>query len=126
MSACASGIFEVDKTDDPHMRRAIIFLAAYFALILAVLVSSPFITFISDYALPLTGLLFVFGGVGAGLMAGVGRKVWKAVWDGFLGIAPAVPLLMMAASVRYIVQMGGILDTIDWSRLYNVVLLEQR
>jgi len=94
------------------MRKAIVFLAIFFALILAVLVASPFITFLSDYALPLTGLLFVIGGIGAGLMAGVGKSVWKAVWDGFLGIAPAVPLLMMAASVRYIVQMGGILDTI--------------
>ena len=106
------GNFEVDETDDPRMRSAIIFLAIFFALILAVLVASPFITFLSDYALPITGLLFVIGGIGAGLMAGVGRAVWKAVWDGFLGIAPAVPLLMMAASVRYIVQMGGILDTL--------------
>jgi uncharacterized ion transporter superfamily protein YfcC len=106
------GNFEVDQTDDPRMRRAIIFLAVFFALILAVLVASPFIAFLSDYALPITGLLFVIGGIGAGLIAGVGRSVWKAVWDGFLGIAPAVPLLMMAASVRYIVQMGGILDTI--------------
>ncbi|MCX6033845.1 MAG: AbgT family transporter [Chloroflexi bacterium] len=102
------GSFEVDKTDDPSMRAAIIFLVIFFALILAMLVASPFITFLSDYALPITGLLFVIGGIGAGLIAGVG----KAVWDGFLGIAPAVPLLMMAASVRYIVQMGGILDTI--------------
>jgi uncharacterized ion transporter superfamily protein YfcC len=106
------GAFEVDETDDPRMRRAIFFLAIFFALILAVLVASPFVTFLSDYALPLTGLLFIIGGVGAGLMAGVGRSVWKAAWDGFLGIAPAVPLLMMAASVRYIVQMGGILDTL--------------
>ena len=106
------GNFEVDETDDPRMRSAIIFLAIFFALILAVLVASPFITFLSDYALPITGLLFVIGGIGAGLMAGVGKAVWKAVWDGFLGIAPAVPLLMMAASVRHIVQMGGILDTL--------------
>jgi uncharacterized ion transporter superfamily protein YfcC len=106
------GSFEVDKTDDPRMRRAIVFLAIFFALILAVLVASPFITFLSDYALPLTGLLFVIGGIGAGLIAGVGKAVWKAVWDGFLGIAPAVPLLMLAASVRFIVQSGGILDTV--------------
>jgi uncharacterized ion transporter superfamily protein YfcC len=106
------GNFEVDKTDDPRMRKAIVFLAIFFALILVVLVASPFVGFLSDYALPITGLLFVIGGIGAGLMAGVGKAVWKAVWDGFLGIAPAVPLLMMAASVRYIVQMGGILDTI--------------
>jgi uncharacterized ion transporter superfamily protein YfcC len=106
------GNFKVDQTDDPRMCRAIVFLAVFFSLILVVLVASPFVTFLSDYALPLTGLLFVIGGIGAGLMAGVGRAIWKAVWDGFLGILPAVPLLMMAASVRYIVQMGGILDTI--------------
>jgi len=106
------GSFELEKNDDPRMRAAIVFLAIFFVLILAVLVASPFITFLSDYALPLTGLLFVIGGIGAGLVAGVGKAVWKAVWDGFLGIAPAVPMLMMAASVRYIVQMGGILDTI--------------
>jgi uncharacterized ion transporter superfamily protein YfcC len=106
------GSFEIDKSDDPRMRTAIIFLAIFFALILVELVASPFVTFLSDYALPLTGLLFVIGGIGAGLIAGVGKSVWKAAWDGFLGIAPAVPLLMMAASVRYIVQMGGILDTI--------------
>jgi uncharacterized ion transporter superfamily protein YfcC len=106
------GSFEVEKTDDPRMRAAITFLAIFFLLILAVLVASPFVTFLSDYALPITGLLFVIGGIGAGLIAGVGKAVWKATWDGFLGISPAVPLLMMAASVRYIVQMGGILDTI--------------
>jgi uncharacterized ion transporter superfamily protein YfcC len=106
------GSFEVDQINDPRMQAAIIFLAVFFVLILAVLVASPFITFLSDYALPITGLLFVIGGIGAGLISGVGKAVWKATWDGFLGIAPAVPLLMMAASVRYIVQMGGILDTI--------------
>lgn len=106
------GAFEAEQNDDPRIRAAIVFLAVFFALILAVLVASPFIEFLSEYALPITGLMFVIGGIGAGLIAGVGRAVWKAAWDGFLGIAPAVPLLMMAASVRYIVQMGGILDTI--------------
>jgi uncharacterized ion transporter superfamily protein YfcC len=106
------GSFQVDKTDEPRMRTAIIFLAVFFLLILAVLVASPFISFLSDYALPITGLLFVIGGIGAGLLAGAGKTAWRAAWDGFLGIAPAVPLLMMAASVRYIVASGGILDTI--------------
>ena len=106
------GTFEVDKVDDPRMRKAIIYLVVFFILILAVLVTSPFITFLSDYALPITGLLFVIGGVGSGLLAGAGKATWRAAWDGFVGIAPAVPLLLMAASVRYIVQIGGIMDTI--------------
>ncbi len=117
------GSFEVDNTDNPRMRSAIIFLTFFFTLILGVLVASPFIVFLSDYALPITGLLFVIGGIGAGLIAGVGKAVWKAVWDGFLGIAPAIPLLMMAASVRYIVQMGGILDTIlYWASTFTTGL----
>lgn len=97
---------------NPRMRRAGIFLALMFAIILTVLVASPFVAFLSDYALPLTGLLFVIAGIGSGLLAGVGNAVWKAAWDGFLGIAPAVILLLMAASVKFIIASGGILDTI--------------
>lgn len=97
---------------DPRMRRAGIFLALLFLLILAVLVASPFVPFLSDYALPITGLLFVIAGIGSGLLAGVGRGVWKAAWDGLVGIAPAVILLLMAASVKLIFASGGILDTI--------------
>jgi len=106
------GSFDVDLTDDPRMRNAIVFLIVFFILILSVLIASPFIAFLSEFALPITGLLFVVGGVGSGLIAGAGKATWKAAWDGFLGIAPAIPLLLMAASVRYIVQMGGILDTL--------------
>ena len=106
------GAFQVEAETSPQMRRATIFLAVFFALILAVLVASPFIPFLTEYALPITGLLFVIGGVGGGLVAGVGRTAWRAAGDGFVSILPAVPLLMMAASVKHIVATGGILDTI--------------
>jgi uncharacterized ion transporter superfamily protein YfcC len=106
------GSFEVEENNDIRMRNAIVFLIIFFSFILAILVASPFVAFLSDYALPITGLLFVIGGIGSGLIAGAGKSTWKAALDGFLGIAPAIPLLLMAASVRYIVQMGGILDTL--------------
>jgi len=106
------GAFQTVTDNDPRMNRAIIFLAVFFALILAVLVASPFISFLSDYALPLTGLLFVIGGIGGGLISGAGRNAWKAAGEGFVGIAPAIPLLMIAASVKYIIVAGGIQDTI--------------
>ena len=108
------GDFNVDDTmaTNPRMKTAAIFLAVFFALILAVLIAIPFIEVLRDIALPLTGLLFVIGGIGAGLISGAGRSAWKAAWDGFVGILPAVPLLMMAASVKHIITMGGILDTV--------------
>jgi uncharacterized ion transporter superfamily protein YfcC len=106
--------FQVDNSldENPKMRRAAIFLGAFFALILLVLLALPLVEFLRDIALPLTGLLFVIGGIGAGLISGAGGKAWKAAWEGFVGIAPAIPLLMMAASVKHIIASGGILDTI--------------
>lgn len=97
---------------NPRLKPAMIYLAVFLALILATLVSAPFIPFLADIALPLVGLLFLIGGIGAGLMAGEGKNVWKAARDGLTGIAPAVPLILMAASVKHIVASGGILDTI--------------
>jgi len=108
------GSFNVDDTmsTDPKMKNAAIFLGAFFALILLVLFAIPFVEVLRDIALPLTGLLFVIGGIGAGLISGAGKSAWTAAWDGFLGIVPAIPLLMMAASVKHIITSGGILDTV--------------
>jgi uncharacterized ion transporter superfamily protein YfcC len=112
--------FKLDDTigSNPRMRRGAIFLGVFFALILVVFMALPVIdaipaiNFLRDLALPLTGLLFVIGGIGSGLISGAGKNAWKAARDGFLGIAPAIPLLMMAASVKHIIAIGGILDTI--------------
>ncbi|MCX7609441.1 MAG: AbgT family transporter [Anaerolineales bacterium] len=95
-----------------QMNRALIFMAVFFVLILAAVMTLSWIESLNDLAMPLSGLLFVIGGLGAALLAGIGKDIWKAMRDGFLGMAPAIPLLMMAASVRHIVASGGILDTI--------------
>ncbi len=91
---------------------ALIFLGVCVALIFSVLVAAPFVPAISDLALPIVGLLFLVAGVGSGLIAGVGKDAWKAAGEGLGGIAPAIPLILMAASVKFIIASGGILDTI--------------
>jgi len=96
-----------------QLRRATIWLFIFVILILLMLISGPFIPTISAFSLPLVGILFFIGGVGAGILAGEPRKdVFRAVKDGLLGIAPAIPLILMASSIKYIVAQGGILDTI--------------
>ena len=108
------GTFSLDAAtaDNPRMKRAAIFMGVFFALVLISSMVFSVVESLSDLAMPVSGLLFVIGGVGAALIAGIGRKAGKAVWDGFLGIAPAIPLLMMAASVKHIISSGGILDTL--------------
>ncbi|MBN1812110.1 MAG: hypothetical protein JXA14_09770 [Anaerolineae bacterium] len=101
------------REESPRLSGAIVWFLAFFLLIIAVLVSGPFVPAISDFALPIVGPLFLIGGIGAGLISGAGGKtVLKAVGEGTAGIAPGIPLILMAASVKHIVAQGGIMDTI--------------
>lgn len=97
----------------PAMKRATIFFGIFLVLITAVLFGAPFLTFLSDYALPLVGIFFLIGGVGAGLIAHPEKaSVWKSLGQGVAGIAPGVILILMAVSIKHIVVSGGIMDTI--------------
>jgi len=104
--------FPAATGDNPRLRAALGWFGAFLLLVLATLFGAPFIPALSDYALPIVGVLFLIAGVGAGLVTGAGRKVWSALGQGMLGILPAIPLILMAVSVKQIVAQGGILDTI--------------
>jgi uncharacterized ion transporter superfamily protein YfcC len=94
-------------------RAATFWFLGFFLLIVGVLVSSPFIPVISDYALPIVGLLFLIGGIGAGILSGTSNKrVMQAAGEGLLGIAPGIPLILMAASVKHIIVQGSVMDSI--------------
>ncbi|MEN6299270.1 MAG: AbgT family transporter [Anaerolineaceae bacterium] len=102
-----------------NYRKSITWLFVFIVLILAVLFSGPFIPALSGYTMPIVGILFFLAGIGCGLFAGMGgKKLVKAIIDGLSGIAPAIPLILMAASIKYIVAQGGIIDTI----LYRISL----
>ncbi len=106
------GTFPAAATDNRRLGRALGWFGACLVLILATLFGAPFVPALSDYALPIVGVLFLVAGLGAGLVSGAGRKVWWALGQGVLGILPAIPLILMAASVKHIVMEGAILDTI--------------
>jgi len=97
----------------PSMKTATVFFLVFVILIMAVLIGAPFVSFVGDYALPLVGLFFLIGGIGAGLIASpVKKDVWKALAEGMGGIAPGILLILMAMSIKHIVVSGGIMDTI--------------
>ena len=102
-----------DLERTPAMGRATAWFAVFLILIVGTLVGAPFLAFLSEYALPLVGLFFLVGGVGAGLIASPDKKtVWRALWHGITGIAPGFVLILMAVSIKHIVVNGGILDTV--------------
>jgi uncharacterized ion transporter superfamily protein YfcC len=95
------------------MRPVLIWLVVFLLLIVGVLVAGPLVPAISDYSLPIVGILFLVGGIGAGMLSGAGSsRVWRSALEGLTGIAPAIPLILMASSIKFIVAQGGIMDTI--------------
>lgn len=96
-----------------NLGRALIWFMVFVILVVLTLIASPFVPGLSDYTLPIVGLLFFIGGIGAGFLSGVGNKtVLAALGEGISGIAPGIPLLLMAASVKQIVLSGGVMDTL--------------
>jgi uncharacterized ion transporter superfamily protein YfcC len=101
------------RTDQDKLTGATIWFLCFVILIVFTLVGSSFISFLTDYALPLVGVLFFLGGLGAGILAGTrGQALRRALLEGIGGVAPAVPLIMMAGSIKHIVTTGGVMDTI--------------
>jgi uncharacterized ion transporter superfamily protein YfcC len=82
-------------------------------LIILTLFGSSKIQFLADYALPLVGVLFFVGGLLSGIISGAkGKLIGKAMLEGISGLAPGIPLILMAASIKFIVTSGGVMDTI--------------
>ncbi len=98
---------------DRKQNRAMAFFGVFVLLILVDMLLAPFIPAISDLSLPLVGVLFLIGGLGAGFLSGAGSKaVWSGLKDGMIGLLPAVPLILMASSIRFILDSGQVTDTI--------------
>ncbi len=104
---------EVAKDGAAQLRRAAWGFLTFLILIGVLLVGAPMVEGLTDLVLPLVGVLFFLGGVFAGVLAGATLKeVFGAAYQGVLAILPAVPLILMASSIKFIVQKGAILDTI--------------
>ena len=98
---------------NPRQGRAVVFLAVMMAVILSVFFLTHFVPFLASYSLPLVGLLFFAAGLGAARLSGLdGQEMRRAAVEGLGGIAPGIPLILMAASVKHIVASAGIMDTI--------------
>ena len=109
---------EVDKELDSHrmsakVRRGIIWFGACVSVALAFTLITSRSSSLSDVAFPLMALLFLIGGIGGGLFGGMGAKrVFSSLGSGAVNMLPAVLLILMALSVKHIVDEGHITDTI--------------
>lgn len=89
------------------------FLVFCLASIAGVILLGTKVKAVQALAFPLIALVFVTMGVGVGFLAGIGGKqVGKFFGKGMAEFAPAIPLILLAASVAFLVEEGNILGTL--------------
>ncbi len=107
------GASQIELSDQDRINRAVIWFLCCFGGIIAVIAAANLIEWFSDFSLPGIALLYLIAGVGAGFWGGLrGREVARTFFKGLAGVAPAVLLILMAMSVSYIIERGGVMDTV--------------
>jgi uncharacterized ion transporter superfamily protein YfcC len=95
------------------VRRGLIWFAAWIAVALLVVLSVAFMPSLGFLAFPLMGLMFLIGGFGAGMLSGHRfSRVLGIFVAGGRNIIPGALLILLAYSVKYIIDMGMVTDTL--------------
>ena len=122
-SAVPSASTASTASADRRKWRGLFWFTGCLAIAMIIVVATARIPGFSDLAFPVMTLLFLAGGIGGGLIAGIGmRKTWSGFLRGVLNILPGIVLVLMAYSVKHIITTGKIMDTI----LYASAELIQR
>lgn len=90
--------------------------SVFFVIAVLGLVLIASIRAISGFAIPILAVVFLFGGLSAGLVVTKEKsKIFKWFIQGIIGMIPAVFMIMLASSVKLILDEGGVKDTVmNW------------
>jgi uncharacterized ion transporter superfamily protein YfcC len=104
---------EESENDIRNLTGVIIYLLIWFVVLAAVVAGGPVVPLLQDLAFPLIMLIFLFMGIGSGLIAGAGvRNVFGFFFRGIGDFAGAIPIILLAFSVGYLIDIGRVMDTI--------------
>ena len=106
-------IGKISFTPDKKMDKGLICFASIVGFGMLIVLSSGFITALQDYTMVIVAVMFLVAGITAVLVSGMkGRDFGKYFGKGVVGILPAVLMLLLASSIKYILTEAKILDTI--------------
>jgi uncharacterized ion transporter superfamily protein YfcC len=93
--------------------KALIWFGSCIVLSLILVLGLTRLPALSDLTFPLMIILFLTGGIGGGMFAGLKlSEAGKAFGKGVLSVLPGLVLVLMAYSVKHIISTGMIMDTI--------------
>ncbi len=80
---------------------------------IALILSSGFVPAIRDYTMIIVAVMFLAAGISSLAVAGMsGGMLRKAFFRGVAAVAPSILMILMAASIKYTMVEGHILDTL--------------
>jgi len=98
---------------DVKIEKAIEIFAAFLMTGMFLVLLSPFISVLQNLTMVIVAVMFLSGGIASVLASGKGMSfLCKNFWEGIVAISPSLIILLMAASIKYIMVEGKILDTI--------------
>lgn len=96
-----------------QMDEALLLFACILGAGILIVLSSGIITALQDYTMIIIAVMFLIAGISATLRAKVtGRVLMRTFGKGVISILPAVLLILMASSIKYILTEAHILDTL--------------
>ncbi len=101
-----------EDQNNPRMDRAVRYFSILMGIGIVIIIVSGFFPVLSDYTLILLMLTFLGAGISSSLVSGMNlQELGKAFLKGIVDILPTIVLILMASSIRYIMEEGRILDT---------------
>ena len=98
---------------DARMDKSLFCFASIVGAGIIIVLCSGFITALQDYTMIIVAVMFLAAGITASLVSGMsGKALGKSFWKGIVNIFPAVFLILLASSIKYILIEANILDTI--------------
>ena len=106
-------ISKIPFTSDKKMDKGLICFASIVGFGMLLVLSSGFVIALQDYTMVIVAVMFLIAGITAVLVSGMkGKDLGKYFGKGVVGILPAVLMLLLASSIKYILTEAKILDTI--------------
>ena len=102
-----------DYVYDEIKEKASLAFACILGFGLLIVLCSSFLTFLQDYTIIIIGLSFLFAGIVCARIAKMPTGTfWKYFKKGAFDIALSIPLILMASSIKYIMEESVALETI--------------
>jgi len=106
-------VYNAEDSDGKNMKRAVIWFGFSMSAAITFVLLASVISALSDLAFPLMGLFFLIGGIGSAIIVKISKRdILRFFGKGTLGILPGILLILMAYSVKHIIDQSQITDTI--------------